>query len=415
MAINNNNFGNNLFNMNMNMNMNMNNINMNNMNNMNMNNFNNINNPVMNPLNSNICMNSINPAFSCFPINVMPNMPQNFNNVGGKLNQMNPMNLMNPMLNVNNSNIINNFNNMNLNNDFPMKKMNSAEINSNLSINNNNENADIQINFSFINSQTFPVKGKPNEKLREVIYRFKISECPKELKDSLSVGLFHANKVDQNKTLKELGIQNGEKILFMNNQNQKKEEEFHFTEKEKEQLEKLKAEYREKYINKKENNDNNNQNNAQNEPIPKLSNYIMSIDNSVGIIVNEHKHRLVYCLTNANWRCSNCEIKYKKEFGKYYCSLCDYSMCKNCHYSKKYFMKKTFPQGVKSSNDSVDLLFFDTDLHEHKLAFCRSSRHFIIYNKWICNNCRETYDNDQWSFYCTLCDFDLCCDCCGYH
>ena len=341
-------------------------------------------------------MNSINPAFSCFPINAMPNMQQNFNNIGGKFNQMNPMNPMSPMLNVNNSDIINNFNNMNLNNDFPIKKLNSAEINSNINLNNINNNEDIEINFSFINSQSFPVKGKPNEKLKEVIYRFKILKCPKELKNSLSVGLFHANKVDQNKTLKELGIQNGEKILFMNNQNQqKKKQEFHFTE--------------------KENNDNSNQNNAQNEPIPILNNYIMSIDNSVGVIVNEHKHKLVYCLTNANWKCSNCGIKYKKEFGKYYCSLCDYSMCKNCHYSKKYFMKKTFPQGVTPSNDSVDILFFDTDLHEHRLVFCRSSRHFILYNRWICNNCRETYDNDQWSFYCTKCDFDLCCDCCGYH
>ena len=79
-------------------------------------------------------------------------------------------------------------------------------------------------------------------------------------------------------------------------------------------------------------------------------------------------------------------------------------------------MKKTFPKGTKPSNESVNIQFLETPYHEHRLAFCRSSRLFFVrYNPWYCDNCREQNTNDKWSFYCTLCDFDLCCSCCGFH
>ena len=39
----------------------------------------------------------------------------------------------------------------------------------------------------------------------------------------------------------------------------------------------------------------------------------MGIDNSVGITVNEHKHRLVLLLTNVSWTCNICKIKYTKD------------------------------------------------------------------------------------------------------
>lgn len=376
--------------------------------NINMNNMYNCNN-MNNPLSPNICMNNMNPFSSFFPINSVQNMQQNFSNLGGVINQMNQMHISN---NANNFNYINNFN---AQNNFPIKKFHSNEIKQNMNINDFND--DIEFNFSFVNSATFKVKANKNEILKDVIYKFKMNECPKELKNSLTVGLFKANKVDKNKTLKQLGIQNGDKILFMTN-NESTKEKVVFTEKEHEQLNKLRNEYKSKYLNKENNKDGNeadDEGEETNHSIPKFTHFVMSIDNSVGIAVNEHKHRLVLCLTNVSWKCNICNLKYKKEVERYYCSLCDYNMCKNCHYSKNYFMKKSFPKGVKPSNDSVEAHFLNTAYHNDRLVFCRSSRHFLFYNKWNCDNCREQFDNDQWSFYCTACDFDLCCDCCGFH
>ena len=77
--------------------------------------------------------------------------------------------------------------------------------------------------------------------------------------------------------------------------------------------------------------------------IPGFSDYLEKKDSKrKGIIVKEHRHLLVYCLTNIDWTCNICENIYSKENMKYYCSLCDYNMCENCHYERKYFMKNLF-------------------------------------------------------------------------
>ena len=357
-------------------------------------------------------MNNMNPFFWFFL--------QNMANFGGNMNNFIPRN------NINQMNNFNNFNNFNNQNAMPFRKFNSENIAQKLNI--NDLDREIEIYFNFINSQKFKIKAKPKEKLIDVINRFKNNECPQALKNSLSICLIHAEIADQKKTLFELGVKNGEQILFTNNNSKENKEnknkvkiEFIFTKREKEFIKLLRLEYDEKYLHKELNkklnlNNSNDGNEADNEEdIPTFSQFCSKKDEVLGIDVKEHKHKLVFCLTNISWKCNICNLKYKKEVSKYYCSLCDYSMCKNCHFQKKYFMKKSFPKEAKPSNDSVNIHFLDTDYHEHRLVFCRSSRHFICYNSWFCNNCRESFENDKWSFYCTICDFDLCCDCCGYH
>ena len=376
--------------------------------NKNMNYMNNFNNFPMNPINNNICMNNVDQFAAYNGIIPIQNKPEICDNFGGQLNQMNP---------INNANVANN---INIQNNFQIQNFNLNEKKEDL--NKINTNEEININFSFLNSMVFKVTAKPNETLKDIIYRFRIMECPQELKKSLSIGLFHASKVDQSKTIKELGIQNCEKILFMDKPNQKKEE-FIFTEREEEQMNKLREEFDEKYMLKPKNVDNKNKinnngnkvNNKEKEKYEhKFRRFIESKDKFIGITVNEHQDKLVYCLTNVKWKCDNCKIKYKKEAGRYYCSLCDYSMCESCHYLKKYFMKKSFPKGTKPSNENVQVHFFNAAYHRHRLAFCRISRNFNYYNGWKCTNCGEEYDNDQWCFYCTSCNFYLCCECCGY-
>ena len=138
-------------------------------------------------------------------------------------------------------------------------------------------------------------------------------------------------------------------------------------------------------------------------------------ERSQAIFATEHKDKLVYCLTNFDWKCNVCNKNFTKKSARYFCSLCDFNMCDECHLKGKYTKKKVFPEGIKPSNPSVKEKFKDTDYHEHRLVYCRSSRSVIGYNGWICDNCREHFENEVWSFYCTNCDFDLCCSCVGYH
>ena len=268
------------------------------------------------PNNFNMPQNNMNSFICGFPNNSMPNLQQNFNNFGGNTNQMFNMNNMsiNPMLmnNMNNMNInqmnpmnmcVNNFNNpfnnnmnnfncsfnnnMNMNmsmDENTFRKFNSAPINQNMSI--NDCNSEIQINFRFTSSQIFKVNAKPNEKLIDVISRFKISDCPKELKEELSACLCQGKKVeDFKKTLLDLNIKNGEQFLFMKSQfeeKRKKEEmKYTLTEREKEQVGRLRQEYNEAY-NKNDNNNNNNNNETKK---PSFIEFIKGKDRKTGIDV----------------------------------------------------------------------------------------------------------------------------------
>ena len=234
----------------------------------NFNNFNNINMP----------QNNMNSFLWGFQNNPMNNLQQSFINLGGNFcpmpninNNINNMNLVN--MNINNcNNPFNNFNNFNnLNNSFnnfnnfnnnnfnasfnnnmdnnPFRKFNSGEITQKMNI--NNFDSEIQINFRFINSQSFKINAKQNEKLIDVINKFKNNECPKELKEELTACICQGERIkDLNKSLSELNIRNEEPLLFMKDKSEedKKKEEmkYELTERELEQVERFKSKYKEK-------------------------------------------------------------------------------------------------------------------------------------------------------------------------
>ena len=304
----------------------------------------------------------------------------------------------------------------------PNQYPNMNNINYNNFNNFQNINSEKQFYFCFMNAQSFKIKAKLNEKLIDIINNFKNKECPNGLKNSLNVCIIHAEKIkDFNKALYEFNIKDNDRILFIDSptefEENKGDEDFVLTEREKKQMDSLKLEYAKHYAINPNLNDDNNNNDDEDEDIPSFKEYVEEKESKIGsgIEVKEHKCILVYCLTNTDWKCNICNIQYKKENSKYYCSICDFNMCENCHYKNNYFMKKSFPKGAKPSNDSVNVHFFNTDYHEHRLVFCRSSRRFCEFNKWVCNNCTEAFNNQIWSFYCTLCDFDICCECCGFH
>jgi hypothetical protein len=46
-------------------------------------------------------------------------------------------------------------------------------------------------------------------------------------------------------------------------------------------------------------------------------------------------------------------------------------------------------------------------LHNHPLIFCTTKRS----TSWFCDICKKFFDNDHYSYLCTLCDFDICENC----
>lgn len=295
----------------------------------------------------------------------------------------------------------------------------------------NNTNSEIRIKLSFMTSQVFNIKAYSNEKFSELMKRFENNECPKELKKHLSIPLFFGNKItDTNKTLSELGITNNSVILFIINNKEeakkienKEKKEHKLTEDERIQLKKWQEEYEAKKLIQRVLNHKNKGNNDEGisiqsddgETINNFFEFVKNKEQKGAITVKEHIHKVVYCLTDFDWKCNICKKNYKKNKARYLCSICNYNMCEECHSKGEYVKKKVFPDGITPSNTSVNKNFFLTDYHEHQLVYCRSSRSVIGYNGWICDNCRDNFENEIWSFLCTNCDFDLCCSCAGYN
>ena len=64
-----------------------------------------------------------------------------------------------------------------------------------------------------------------NEKLIDVINRYKNIKCPKELKNSLNFPYFNGQQIETDKTLFDIGINDNDVIYFINKENQDLKEE----------------------------------------------------------------------------------------------------------------------------------------------------------------------------------------------
>ena len=273
-------------------------------------------------------------------------------------------------------------------------------------INNLQSNNEIKLRFAFTTGEAFFIDCKNEEKLSDIINRFKEIN---NIKEPMNIAITNGDKIkDKEKKLNELGIENNQLILFIsqikNNEKEiiEKKKQFHLTEDEKIQLKKWLKEYKENKIINKE------------KDIDSFFKYTKQKEKISSIDVKEHPHKLVYCISILNWKCSLCDINYTKEKAKYYCCICDFNMCDKCHTKGEYIKKKIFPEGITPSNIDIKNPILKYNNHEHPLIYCRSSRSVIRYNTWICDICDCKYKNDIWSFYCTQCDYDLCTKCAGF-
>ena len=235
--------------------------------------------------------------------------------------------------------------------------------------------------------------------------------------------------VDQEKSISELKLKNDQILMVIcgvkideNEQNVEIKQKYQLTLDEKSMLRKWMLEYKEKKLlekilkeNKILRNIDNNESLDDIDKFQTFKEFAKEKEKLSSIDVKEHSHKLVYCISILDWQCSICKNNYQKDDAKYYCSLCNYNMCDNCHSKGEYTKKKVFPEGIKPSNLNINNPIKKINHHPHNLIYCRSSRSIIGYNTWICDICNKEYKNDIWSFYCTLCDFDLCCGCAGFN
>ena len=93
---------------------------------------------------------------------------------------------------------------------------------------------------------------------------------------------------------------------------------------------------------------------------------------------------------NTNSICSNenCKNEINCEEYFYFCSSCEYYLCEKCKLEEK-------------NGKAFQLLCL---WHEHPLNFCFPLRGGSAF---VCDHCGKLYEM-YLSFYCTICDYDLC-------
>ncbi len=129
---------------------------------------------------------------------------------------------------------------------------------------------------------------------------------------------------------------------------------------------------------------------------------------NIGIKINAHNHKLVYMVTKRKWTCKLCQKSYDKYNPTYYCSKCNYDVCEKCMKKKDNFDRIALYVLLNSSENPNNNII-NGDCHIHPLIYC-NTHGLNKKEKWICSKCSKNYKND-WSFYCTLCNFYLCYDC----
>ena len=131
--------------------------------------------------------------------------------------------------------------------------------------------------------------------------------------------------------------------------------------------------------------------------------------NNIGINIDNHPHKLIYMKTNRNWICNLCREKYNNDVSSYYCTKCDYDVCKKC--MNEISDEKKYPILDDENKESYSIDQVKINCHRHPLMYCVTSRSSKSKTSWICNECRNSFYDNEWSFYCSICDYDICYNC----
>jgi len=91
------------------------------------------------------------------------------------------------------------------------------------------------------------------------------------------------------------------------------------------------------------------------------------------------------------------------------------SKCSKVDYKKKYLelkdklnqLKSEYKLWVPEPSSHLKNSTFKSKFHVHRLPYIET----IERGGWLCNVCRESYKASEKSYYCTLCDYDLCKNC----
>ena len=73
--------------------------------------------------------------------------------------------------------------------------------------------------------------------------------------------------------------------------------------------------------------------------------------------------------------------------------------------------EKKYPFLDDETKESDSIKKVKINCHKHPLMYCITSRRSKSKTSWICNECLIPFSDNEWSFYCSICDYDICYEC----
>ena len=133
------------------------------------------------------------------------------------------------------------------------------------------------------------------------------------------------------------------------------------------------------------------------------------------ILIKTHEHPLIFCTTKrtGEWICDKCHSSFKCDIPSFYCTYCDYDLCQKCLGMNRLNQIKKYHNNLSSFNNIKNdkKTSFDWQIkfskHNHLLSSIKRENNFT----WICKDCKKEYNEKVYSYYCSLCDFDICQEC----
>ena len=145
-----------------------------------------------------------------------------------------------------------------------------------------------------------------------------------------------------------------------------------------------------------------------------IDDYIISLIN-FPIMIEAHKHPLLFCTTerSGGWKCNKCSSGFNSDEPSFYCTYCDYDLCPNCLGNCKLNQIKKYVGNLNnfSNIENDKKTSFDWQVkypnHNHLLTSIKRKNN----SSYTCNDCKKENNNQISSYYCSLCDYDICAIC----
>ena len=165
-------------------------------------------------------------------------------------------------------------------------------------------------------------------------------------------------------------------------------------------------------------NQNKSLNAFNNLNVNKTNNKLTSLIN-FSVIINAHEHPLQLCYPlgrqkyGTGWTCNKCSTSFSYNEPSFYCTSCDYDVCLKC--LGEYRVNEINIYDTTSNNYKCEQRISNgnfqwqksSPFHNHLLTYLERGNNC----SWICDKCSKNFLCKDPSFYCSLCDFDLCQTC----